>query len=291
MIKEAREYLDCRRIARREPLYSANRFARFMSDIPASEVTTSHLESFRAMLLEQGFSARTIEGNIADVVTVCKATTGVMMQKGNMITVPPPDPRPVPITSIDLIWPHCSAPLRAWIGLSYWTALRLSDAMRWLLDHKTSVPAIIEVRANKTNKRHQFPLPEWLRDLLDRGPYRFRTVSHYSRKAIRLELSAACDHAGILPVTPKQFRSRGVTEWFRAGEGAGKIIHGVSIGILSHYIDQLSILESAAPRVRLPTCFGCSGPTHESLLLDNFRKMDPAAQQIITQTAERLSAG
>lgn len=291
MIKEAREYLNGRRIARREPLYSANRFAKFMSDIPASEVTTSHLESFRTTLLEQGFSVRTIEGNIADIVTVCKAATGAMMPKGNVITLPPPDPRPVPITSIELIWPHCSAPLRSWIGFSYWTALRLSDAMRWLLDHKTHVPAIIEVRASKTNKRHQFPLPVWLKELLERGPYRFRTVSHYSRKAIRLELATACDNAGILPVSPKQFRSRGVTEWFRAGEGAGKIIHGVSIGILSHYIDQLSILESAAPRVTLPSCFGQVAQDNESALIHNFRRMDPAAQNIITTTAERLAVG
>jgi len=43
----------------------------------------------------------------------------------------------------------------------------------------------------------------------------------------------------------------------------------------------------------IPDCFrGTMAPDcHESTLLENFRRMDAAAQGIITTTAERLAAG
>ena len=291
MINDARLYLADRTIARKEPLYSANRFARFCGDIAAEDVTTTHLDSLRSQLQTAGLSAKTIESTIADIVTVVTWKTGSAIKKGRALDIPHPAPKPVPISSINLIWPHCSPQLQAWIAFSYWTALRLSDGMRWLLDHKHNVPGLIEIKASKTQKRHQFPLPEWLRLILLNGPYRWRTVSDYARRAIRLEIAAACTAAKIDTIQPKQFRSRGVTEWYQAREGAGKIVHGVSLGIMASYLGQLEILEAAAPRVRLPSCFGCVGETEETTLISNFRRMDPAAQSIITATAERLSAG
>lgn len=75
---------------------------------------------------------------------------------------------------------------------------------------------------------------------------------------------------------------------------AGEIVHGCGLsGVMRHYIDRISILDSAAARVRIPDCFrGTMAPDcHESTLLENFRRMDAAAQGIITTTAERLAAG
>jgi hypothetical protein len=60
---------------------------------------------------------------------------------------------------------------------------------------------------------------------------------------------------------------------------------------MAHYLDPLSILESASPRVRLPSCFGASSPTGEESLLSNFRRLDPAGQGLVTMTLERLAAG
>jgi hypothetical protein len=77
-----------------------------------------------------------------------------------------------------------------------------------------------------------------------------------------------------------------------ANATAGAIVHGAGLGVMSHYLDHLAVLQSAAPRVRLPSCFGASSESgsEESLLL-NFRRLDPAAQGLIAGTAERLAAG
>ena len=73
---------------------------------------------------------------------------------------------------------------------------------------------------------------------------------------------------------------------------AGAILHGSGLsGVMRHYIDPLSVLESAAPRVRLPDCFGATAGDVESTLVANFRRLDTAAQGLIAGTAERLAAG
>ena len=60
MIDEARQYLATRNIKRREPLYSANRFARHIGDIAADQVTTEHLNQLRVKLLATQLAVRTI---------------------------------------------------------------------------------------------------------------------------------------------------------------------------------------------------------------------------------------
>jgi hypothetical protein len=93
-------------------------------------------------------------------------------------------------------------------------------------------------------------------------------------------------------MTPKQIRQTSVTEWTRANATAGAIVHGSGLGVMAHYLDPLSVLESAAPRVRLPSCFGaCTETASEDTLLSHFRRLDPAAQGLIAGTAERLAAG
>jgi len=94
-------------------------------------------------------------------------------------------------------------------------------------------------------------------------------------------------------ITPQNIRQASITEWSRSNATAGAIIHGCGLGVLAHYLDPLSVLESAAPRVRVPAAMrgDCKSEESEATLLIHFRRMDAAAQGIISATAERLSAG
>ena len=293
MQSEAAQYLAGRQIVRREPLYSANRMARFMGDIPASQVTADHLDELRRRMQTAGLASRTIESTIADIITVVTETTGSSPGRGHRVPLSQPRPTPVPFLSIESCWPHCTPPLQSFIALSYWSGFRQSDSMRWLLEHKAKgIPAVIQATAGKTRKCHMIPMPEWLATILTAGRYRFRTVSDFARRCIRAEIHAACIRSGVEVWTPKHLRQRGVNEWTRANATAGAIVHGSGLGVMVHYLDPLSVLESAAPRVRLPACFGaCTETATEDTLLRHFRRLDPAAQGLIAGMSERLAAG
>jgi hypothetical protein len=292
MITEARQYLESRKIVRREPLYSANRFARIVGDLPAAEVTFRHLNELRVQLAGK-LSNRTIESTVADVLTVVGWVTGKAPAKGESLQIVAPDPQPVSIDNITDTWRHCSGYVRAFIAAGYWTALRQSDCMRWLQQEKQSASETIIIVASKTGKRHRIPYPSWLRAIVTAHPFPYR-VTDFGRKSIRRDIANACRAAKLKVWTPKHLRQRGITEWWNASPSAGAIIHGSGMprGIIKHYIDNTSLLESAAPRVRLPACFGAStSATSEESLLSNFRRLDPSAQSLITGTAERLAAG
>jgi len=290
---EATAYLGSRSIARREPLYSANRFARFIGDIPADRVTTEHLEELRRRMLADNLKPRTIESTISDVITVVRWATGRVPDKGTMLTADQPEPVWVPADSINAVWSLASPMLRGFIALTYWTGFRQSDGMRWLLEHRAkAIPDVIRLTASKTGKHHMIPMPAWLQTILSENRYRLRTVSSFGKKCLRGEIHACCLRSGVKIWTPKNLRQTAVTEWMRANHAAGGIIHGCSLGVLVSYVAQLVILESAAPRVRVPQCFGASQTIDtESSLLSHFRRLDPSAQSLITGTAERLAAG
>jgi integrase len=291
MIDEARQYLASRKIARREPLYSANRFARAVGDLPASEVTFQHLNMMR-MHFTGTLSNRTIESTVADLLTVIAFVTGQAPAKGDPLKIEPPDPRPIGLDIIEKTWGHCTPHIQAYIAFAYWTALRLSDCIKWLrlLSDETQT---ISIAASKTGKRHRFPYPPWLQRLVSAQAFPYQATD-FGRKSIRREIASACVAANVPVWTPKHLRQRGITEWSRANAAAGALVHGtgMSSGILKHYIDHMSLLESAAPRVRIPSCFGSSTTaTTEDTLIHHFRRLDLAAQGLIAGTAERLAAG
>ena len=214
-----------------------------------------------------------------------------MPQKGRKLIAPKVRPRPVSIDSIDAIWPHCSPSLRAFIAFAYWSALRQSDAMRWLLSHNNrTLPRVIEQKASKTGKQHEIPMPPWLLPILADGSYRFRAVSDYARKSIRTEIAAACTAAGVMRWGPKNLRQASVTAWSQANAVAGRIIHGCGLGIMDHYIDPLSVLTAAMDRVRVPAAFGAAASPEDSFLT-SYRRLDPSAQNLLGSMAERLAAG
>lgn len=292
MIAEANDYLAAKRIVRREPLYSANRLARFVQDVPIKDITPTLLSEFRERALAAGLTARTIESTIADVLTVMRWKTGAVIERGERIRAARPSPRPVDLSSIDAVWAHLPLWLQDWLHVAYWTGLRLSDS---ILCHATlatdgTVPDPLIWTANKTARQHCWPVPQWLRDRLVQSSPPYRRPTHYFRRRIRQLIAAACDRARVVTWTPKQLRQRSVTEWTRANATAGSIVHGCGLGVLSHYLDPLSVLESAAPRVRLPTCFGASTDSSEQLQ-STWERLDPEGRKLILATAERLATG
>jgi hypothetical protein len=90
---------------------------------------------------------------------------------------------------------------------------------------------------------------------------------------------------------PSQIRDTGLRAWVRADFHAGKVLHGCGLGVIGHYVDVLDILEPIAPRVQLPKCFGASKESDEDAVLQNFRRMDQSAQQIVVSMSQRLAAG
>jgi len=291
MIDEARQYLASRTIARREPLYSANRLARLIGDIPVSELTTETLTALRAKMLAKGHATRTVESTISDLLTIAQYHTGQSINRGHRVKHERPQPTPVKIDVVNAIWAHSTPWMQSWIAFTYWTGLRLTDSMRALKEHKAKpLPEVLRWTASKTGKNHVFPIPNWLRDRVQQGPYKFRTASDFAKRQIRAALHAACLKSSCDIVLPKYFRQRAITEWSIVNASAGALIHGRDLGILSHYVDPLTVLESAAPRVRLPACFGANQDCGESLLR-NFQRCDEQAKSIVAMTAERLAAG
>lgn len=285
MISEARAYCDERQTTRREPIYSANRFARLVSDLPAARMTPDHLQRYRELCQTKGLSAKTIESSISDIVTVCRFVTGQSVNVGRRITIPKPDPQPVSLDTIDMVWPLADPWLQQWIILSYWTGLRLSDAMH-LQTTLTGPASVLRFTAGKTGHRHGWPMPEWIRKWMSPQPLPFRTATDFATKILRACLVRHCRSANVDKFLPKNLRQRGLTEWMRADGTAGAIVHGCGLGVLKHYVDPITLLEPHVHRVRVPACFGADVAEDISV---PFSRLDPDAQRLVRDTIKRFA--
>ena len=291
MITEANRYLSEKQIRRREPLYSANRAARIIGDIPIESLNSEHIAQIRQSLSAGHLSPRTIESTVADLATLYRHFTGTALSAGNRLTVAQPCPSGVNYDIVDSIWPVCSPWVRSWMALTLWSGLRLSDAMSVLLRYRMQLwPETLVVVASKTGKTHTIPLPVWLRTILSAGPYRFRAVSDFARRQLRSELKTAGSTIGVMNLTPKHFRQEGITQWTIANASAGAIVHGCGLKVLGHYVVQAKLLQRVSSAVAMPSCFGASIASSERLM-ETFKKLDPQAQELISCTAERLAAG
>lgn len=183
MITEAKRYLMEKQIKRREPLYSANRAAKVLGDIPIESLQSEHVDRIRQALQRGPLSPRTIESTVSDLATLYRYVTGTQLRIGSRLPVPQPCPAGVSHDVINAIWPICSPWVRSWIALTLWSGLRLSDALRVLLKYRLQQwPETLIVVASKTGKTHSIPVPRWLRQIVTEGPYRFRAVSDFSRR-------------------------------------------------------------------------------------------------------------
>lgn len=150
-----------------------------------------------------------------------------------------------------------------------------------------SLPSVLRVVASKTQRAHAWPVPAWLQTLWTGTAPPWHRSTDFWRKTLRDAISHVCDTAHVARWTPKQLRQRSITEWTRANATAGQLVHGCGIGVLSHYLDPLSVLEAAAPMVRLPACFGATVDSGERLS-QAYRRLDPQGRELILTTAERL---
>jgi hypothetical protein len=267
---------------------NCRRFERVTGLTDPQKITSQAIADFRQRL-SGALSSVTIEKTICDVLTVVKHSTGRTIDSGRRLQRSRPEPEPVPLDSIDAIFPISPAWLRQWIVLTYWTGLRLQDsiALQLIMDAASDV---LRWRAGKTGHAHAYPVPGWIRAHLAtvETPYD-RPTLHFCR-LLRAHIATACQTAKVQEFCPQQLRQRSITEWSRANATAGRIIHGCGLGVLIHYVDPLSVLESAAPRVRLPACFGALVDSGESLL-QHYARCDEQAKSIVSLTAERLAAG
>jgi integrase len=287
IVQFARDYCQRRRI-HPVPVYSAQRFAEVIGDLEPGQITQELLERFAA---DAEGSQSTIRGTIKDVITLCKAS-GVLGLR-QFVRKPQPSPKPTPVASIEKAWPFLAPWSCQYLVLSYWTGLRLDDALELQLAGVDLEGDAIRWQASKTGKNHCWPLMGWMRPYLERVkrlPY--ERANDHAQVIVRGELERVAQLGNVPRIMPQQLRQRSVQEWTAANATAGAIVHGMGLGVMQHYLDPLAVLQSASAKVRLPSCFGSSeSASTEDALLSHFRRLDPAAQGLIAGTAERLAAG
>lgn len=268
------------------PVYSAKRFAAICGDKPAEQITQADLEAYSAAVHE--LAEATKRGTIRDVIVLCRAAGNMGLRQ--CMKAVPPKPAPVPLASIEAVWRFLPEWACQWMAVAYWTGLRLGDSIRMVTEADWSAE-YLAIDAQKTGKRHVFPLPKWLKNLDCGERQKLKRNTDYFRHLIWDTLDSAAKVAKVKRVKPQHLRQRSINEWSRANATAGAIVHGMGLGVMTHYLDPLTVLEAAAPRVKIPACFGADeGGMKEENLLTNFRRLDPSGQQIIAMTAERLAA-
>ena len=71
---------------------------------------------------------------------------------------------------------------------------------------------------------------------------------------------------------------------------AARLVHGAGLGVLDHYIDPMTVLESAAPGVRLPAAFASDDERDDAASLPAIlARLDPDARRIVMETAQRFA--
>lgn len=269
------------------PLYSANRFARYVGDIETDQINREVIERFIAAAKSAGnVSAETIRGTVKDVATLCKAAGGESVKVVCQRKVP--DPRPTPLEDIAAIIPFLAEWSLQWLVLAYWTAMRLDNVIR--VQRIIQPAKTLRFQATKTGWRHVWPMPDWIQKFMRPVKLPYGKCPDWSQVIVRGELERASKIAGVERVLPKGIRQRSLTEWTVADRAAGAIIHGNGLKIMDHYVAHQEILENAMHRVRLPA--GLRDPaeeTPENDLILHFRRLDCEAQKLIVSTTRRMS--
>lgn len=286
IVDAAEQYCRERGVAR-TVVFSANRLVKHLGVFHFSELNSTKLAEFQAKASCAGLSAWTIKGTLKDIGTV--ASHFKISLEIPVVRVPRPTPSPTELSVINAIWPHIQPWCKQWLGIAFWTALRLDDSIE--LQVLGPPTGQLRYQASKTGHSHVWPFPDWLRRLWQPTELPYQKATDHAQVLIRNELQRASLAARTERVVPKEIRQAALNAWAKSHATAGAIVHGCGLGVLAHYLDPLQILESAAPRVRLPECFGaCTQAGTEDTLISNFRRLDPAAQSLIVGTTERLAA-
>jgi len=273
------------------PVYSAKRFVRLVGDTSAQEMTQRRLLDFVIAAKAESMPPNTIRGTVKDLITICKDAGNLLLRQ--CVQKQAPQPRPIPIESIEAAWPFLAPWSCQWVALAYWTGLRHDDVTTMQLGGIDCATESLRWQASKTGKGHVWPFPEWLRKHMQACKHLpYKVANDNAQVIVRGELARVSTLGKVPAMFPQHMRQRSINEWTRANATAGAIVHGMGLGVMAHYLDPLGVLESAAPRVRLPKCFGGSESEDlETTLLFHYRKLDPAAKGLIAGTAERLATG
>lgn len=266
---------------------NCRRFERVTGITEPKKVTPQVIAAFRQRLTG-ALSEVTIEKTVTDVLTVVKHCTGAAVDAGKRLKRSRPEPQPAPIDSIDAIYDRMPVWIQQWLVIAYWTGLRLHDSLGLQLTLQQSVSRdALRWRAGKTGHNHAWPVPSWLVPHLEPAALPYSSATLHFCRLLRQHIAAACHAAHVPEFCPQQLRQRSITEWTRANATAGQLVHGCGIGVLSYYLDPLSVLEAAAPMVRLPACFGATVDTSQRLL-QCYQRLDSEAQGLVVATAERM---
>jgi len=274
---------------RRSYAYAANRFVKACGPVNVEDLTTDLLEQYRSWCVAKNLRPATIEGSIRELIALHFAATGVRLNPGSKLRVPRPQPHPPSLDAISAVYSESPAWVRQYLAVGYWTCLRVADVLR--LQASLSGPRdVLRWTASKTGHSQAWPVPAWLqRHLVLSVVIPPGKPNHHLKRVLRRELRAAADRAGVDYFTAHQLRQRALTEWSRVNAMAGGIVHGSGLGVLGHYVDPLSVLESAAPTVRLPAAFASDEEREVDALPALLLRLDPDARRILTETAQRLA--
>lgn len=286
IVDHAAEYCRRKSIAK-TPLSNVRRFAKVIGNIEAATVTQQHVEQFVSAARAEKIPESSIRGIVKDVRTIVLDAGGPELR--NTVKKPKPDPKPCEIADLDHLWQWLAPWSCQLVVLKYWTCARLEDAIRLQLKADPEARSI-SWEANKTGHRHRIPVPPWLRKWLEPVRLPYKSSNDHAQVIVRGELDRVCEIAKVPRILPSQIRDRGITEWSKVSSDAGALLHGHGLGTRDHYVPALEVLTSAMDRVRVPAAFGAASSPEESFLT-SYRRLDPSAQNLIGNMAERLAAG
>lgn len=286
IVEHAAEYCARKSIAK-TPLYNCKRFAAEIGNLEASAITQAEADQFVLNARKKNVPESTIRGTIKDVRTIVLDAGGLEIR--NTVKKPKPDPKPCEIVDIDAIWPWLAPWSCQLVVLKYWSCSRLEDCLKLQLMADPAARSITW-EAQKTGHRHRIPVPQWLRKWMEPVRLPYSKSNDHAQVIVRGELDRVCQIAKVPRILPSQIRDRGLTEWSKVSSDAGALLHGHGLGTRDHYVPALEILTAAMDRVRVPRAFGAAAAPEESFL-NSYRRLDPNAQNLLGNMAQRLAAG
>lgn len=288
--------------SRRKYRHLCNAWAARMGKDP---LTQRNLQRFREVCRNEGLSPNTYETQISDLVTAAKAA-GLDLTAGHRDRRPRPEPDILTPQQIgkayrsvgNTTWPgqYPSTWWRAAIVIVFWSCLRRQDiaTLRW--DEIDLDSGLLRRTANKTGHRHVVPLPGFVQRHLQLLPriceYVFALPTYFEKSLLHQCRKISADSA--VRVTPQEVRRAGLTAWSAANPMAGRIIHGSGLGVLDHYVNPLTVLQSAAPRVSVPDEFLTVTERQErqaglAEVSERFAALDPVGQSTVLDLMRRIA--
>jgi len=293
----------------RRLLHDRRRWVACSGDPPLRLITAETFDRFRRAALAAGYSRRTIESTVSDVIYVARRH-GIQLQPGRRLRIPSPQPSVPSLGSIARVYLAAGSatyPRRSWatpaawwrclLVVALWCGFRRGDLARLAWDDIG--PWSMELRASKTGKLHRIPLTATVRrhlaelDHLGHPLRIFDMPRSTSFRAMGDQLQRLCLAARVPPLTLQAIRRASITMWASVNAEAGRIIHGCHLGVMAHYLDPLAVLQSAAPLVQLPDVMLSREERRRSAknrqeLLDLYARAGVDGRRIILEVARRI---